>query len=213
MQRVLVVASAFAVLVASGAVHGVWTDRWSDQGDLAAAAQGLNQLPMTIGVWRGSNVEMATDPNTGLAGMIARRYVNAANGKAVTLFLACGRSRAVCTHTPEVCYAGSGFEVERPTRFVLPSTTAQAPPEFRTARFVRERAGGKTLLRIFWSWHDGQSWKVADNPRLSFAGQKVLYKLYVIREITQPEEPTDGESCVEFLQDLLPVFRRSVLLE
>jgi hypothetical protein len=213
MQRVLIVASAFAVLVASGAVHGVWTDRWSDQGDLAAAAQGLNQLPMTIGVWHGSNVEMATDPNTGLAGMIARRYANAANGKAVTLFLACGRSRAVCTHTPEVCYAGSGFEVERPTRFVLPSSTAQAPPEFWTARFVRERASGKTHLRIFWSWHDGQSWKVADNPRLSFAGQKVLYKLYLIREITQPEEPTDGEACVEFMQDLLPVFQRSVLLD
>ena len=213
MQRVLVVASAFAVLVASGAVHGVWTDRWSDQGDLAAAAQGLNQLPMTIGVWHGSNVEMATDPNTGLAGMIARRYVNAANGKAVTLFLACGRSRAVCTHTPDVCYAGSGFEVETPTRFVLPSTTAQAPAEFWTARFVRERASGKTHLRIYWSWHDGQSWKVADNPRLRFAGQKVLYKLYLIREIAQSEEPTDGDACVEFMQDLRPAFRRSVLLQ
>jgi hypothetical protein len=213
MPRVLVVASAFALLVASGAVHGVWTDRWSDQGDLAEAAQGLNQLPMTIGVWHGSDVEMADDPNTGLAGMIARRYVNSANGKTVTLFLACGRSRAVCTHTPDVCYAGSGFEVETPTRFVLPSTTALAPAEFWTARFVRERASGKNHLRIYWSWHDGQSWKVADNPRLRFAGQKVLYKLYLIREIAQSEEPTDGDACVEFMQDLRPAFRRSVLLQ
>ena len=46
-----------------------------------------------------------------------------------------------------------------------------------------------------------------------FARNPGLYKLYLIREITQPEEPTDGESCVELMQDLLPVFQRSVLSE
>ena len=208
MQRVLVIASAFAVLVASGAVHGVWTDRWSDQGDLAEAAKGLDHLPMIIGVWHGSNVEMEADQTTGLAGMIARRYLNAANGKAVTLFLACGRSRAVCTHTPEVCYAGIGFEVEKPKRFVLPSTTAQAPPEFWTARFVKERANGRTNLRIFWSWYGSESWKVADNPRLSFAGEKVLFKMYLIREMVQADEPIEriraafGDEAFERLQTL-----------
>jgi Protein of unknown function (DUF3485) len=213
MQRILVLLSACAVLTASGVVHGVWTDRWSDQSDLADCAQRLEQFPMTVGDWHGTNVEMDKDPNTGLAGMIARRYVHATSGKVVTLFLACGRSGAVCTHTPEVCYAGSGYEVEKPKRFVLPSTTAQAPPEFWTARFVKERANGRTHLRIFWSWYGTESWKVADNPRLSFAGEKVLYKMYLIREMVQADEPIDGDACVEFMQDLLPVFRRSVALE
>ena len=211
MQRILVILSAGIVLIASGVVHGVWTDRWSEQADLVETAQRLEKLPMMIGAWHGTAVEMEKDPNTGLAGMVARRYVHAKTGKAVTLFLACGRAGAVCTHTPEVCYAGSGFEVEKPTRFTLPSTTAQAPSEFWTARFVRERATGRTNLRIFWSWHDAQSWKVADNPRLSFAGEKVLYKLYLIREMIQSDEPIEGDACVEFMQDVLPVFRRSVL--
>ena len=145
--------------------------------------------------------------------MISRRYVHANNGKAVTLFLAVGRSGAVCTHTPEVCYAGSGFEVEKPTRFTLPSTTAQAPPEFWTARFVRERASGKTHLRIFWSWHGSDSWKVAESPRLSFAGERTLYKMYLIREMVQADEPIDGDACVEFMQDLLPVLRKNVFTE
>ena len=213
MQRFLVIVSAGIVLVASGVVHGVWTDRWSDQGDLAETAQRLEQLPLTIGAWHGTAAEMEKDPNTGLAGMIARRYVNATTGKSVTLFLACGRSGPVCTHTPDVCYAGSGYEVEQPKKFRLPSTTAEMPPEFWTARFVKERAAGKSHLRIFWSWHGAETWKVADNPRLSFAGEKVLYKMYLIRDMVAHDEPIEGDACVEFMQDLLPVFRRTVFTE
>jgi hypothetical protein len=154
---------------------------------------------------------MDKDSANGLAGLVARRYVHAQNGKTVTILLACGRSRSVCIHTPEVCYAGSGFEVEKPKKFTLGSTTAEAPPEFWTARFVKERAAGKTNLRIFWSWHGSQGWKVAEHPRIAFAGEKTLYKLYVIRDMVQADEPLEGDACVEFMQDLLPVLRRDVL--
>jgi hypothetical protein len=210
MQRILIIASACGVLIASGVVHGVWTDRWSDQSDLAAIGERLDKLPMTIGAWHGSNVEMDKDAANGLAGLIARRYVHAATGKTVTILLACGRSRAVCIHTPDVCYAGNGFDVEKPTKFTLPARAAQPPADFWTARFVKERVAGKTNLRIFWSWHDADGWKVADNPRLSFAGEKTLYKLYVIRDMVQPDEPLEGDACVEFLQELLPAIRRDV---
>jgi Protein of unknown function (DUF3485) len=207
MQRTFAILSACVVLIASGAVHGVWTDRWSDQGDLADLAKRLDQLPETIGQWQSSPVELEQDPKSGLAGLIARRYVNAKTGQSVTLLLGCGRAGPVCTHTPDVCYAGSGFEVENPRRFQLPGK----PAEFWTARFMRERASGKTHLRIFWSWHGSQSWKVADNPRLSFAGERVLYKMYLIREMTQPDEPLETDACVEFMNEVLPAFRQSVL--
>ena len=211
MQRTFIILSACVVLIATGVVHGVWTDRWSEQGELADAAQRLEKLPMTIGAWHGNPVEMESDPNTGLAGMIARRYVNTTTGKSVTIFLACGRAGPVCTHTPDVCYAGSGYEVEKPSRYRLTTLSEETPPEFWTARFVKERAAGKTHLRIFWSWHGTETWKVADNPRLSFAGEKVLYKLYVIREMVQPDEPIDGDACVEFMQELLPMVRSNVI--
>jgi len=133
--------------------------------------------------------------------------VHATSGKSVTLFLGCGRAGPVCTHTPDVCYAGSGFEVEKPKRF---SSSAGAA-EFWTARFVRERATGKTNLRIFWSWHGADAWKVADNPRVSFAGEKVLYKMYLIREMVQSDEPMESDACVEFMNDVLPAFRQFVL--
>ncbi|MBI2806383.1 MAG: exosortase-associated EpsI family protein [Planctomycetes bacterium] len=210
MQRTLIIASAVVVLIASGVVHGVWTDRWSEPTDLGDAATRLGKLPMVIGDWHGTDLPMEPDSSNGLAGMIARRYVHATNGKSVTILLACGRARAVCTHTPEVCYAGNGYEVETPRRFALPSKTAQAPPEFWTARFVKERAEGKTHLRIYWSWHGTEGWRIAEHPRVAFAGEKMLHKLYLMRDLMLPDEPIDGDPCVEFMQDLLPVLRREV---
>jgi hypothetical protein len=211
MQRLLIVTSACVVLIASGVVHGVWTDRWSEQADLAEAAALLERLPNTIGAWHGSPVEMEQDPNSPLAGMIARRFVHATSGKAVTILLACGRAGAVCTHTPEVCYAGSGYEVEKPKRFAL-SAQGASTPEFWTARFVKERAAGKSHLRIFWSWHAADSWQIAEHPRVRFAGEKVLHKLYVLRELTQPDEPLEGDACIEFMNDLLPALNRDVFM-
>jgi hypothetical protein len=207
MQRIVIIIAAAGILVASGVVHGVWTDRWSEQSDLKAAAARLEQLPLTIGAWHGTDVAMENDPNSTVAGQVARRYVQASTGKTVTILLACGRAGAVCTHTPEVCYAGSGFEVEKPKRFHASAPSA----EFWTARFVKERASGKTHLRIFWAWHGAQSWQVAENPRWTFAGEKVLYKLYLIRELAQADEPLESDACVEFMQELLPALKSNVL--
>jgi hypothetical protein len=207
----MVIACACVVLIASGLVHGLWTDRWSDDAALQEAAGKLDQLPMTLGAWHGTTLDMEHDPNSGLAGMIARRYVHASDGKVVTLLLACGHAGPVCTHTPDVCYRANGYDVETPKRFQLTSKTAQAPPEFWTARFLKERAGGKTHLRVFWSWHGAETWRVADNPRLSFAGEKVLYKIYLIHDMVQPDEPLESDACVEFMHELLPILRDAVL--
>jgi len=213
MQRVFIIASACLVLVASGVVHGIWTDRWSELEDLSDSVAKLEQLPRTVGAWQGSDVEMEKDPRTGLAGMIARRYVHGTTGKSVTLLFACGRSGPVCTHTPDVCYAGSGYVVETPKRFKLSSVQGEPSAEFWTARFVRERNTGKSHLRIFWAWHGSEGWKVADHPRLSFASEKVLHKLYVIRDMANADEPLEGDACVEFMQELLPALRQNVFTQ
>src|SRR3954469_5360043 len=159
MYRTLLIGSALVVLVSSGVVHGVWTDRWSEREDLSAAAACLEQIPMAVGGWQGKTVELDNNPNSGLAGTLARRYVHAPTGKAVTLYLACGRPGVVGTHTPDVCYQGNGFQMLTQKRFQLPGQNTQAPPEFLTARFDRQRQDGQTSLRIFWSWLAGGGWK------------------------------------------------------
>jgi hypothetical protein len=206
MYRTALTVSAIVVLVASGAVHGLWTDRWTQNpAVLTAAAEQLAQVPSTIGKWDGADIEMNTDPKLGLAGVLARRYVHQESGKVVTIYLACGRPGPVCVHSPDVCYAADGYrEMETPKRVALPGD-GKEPPEFKTARYMRERADGQTNLRIYWAWHTTDGWRVSDNPRVAFAGEKVLHKLYVIRELASQNEPAEADACTEFMQELLPI--------
>jgi hypothetical protein len=206
MYRAVLTISAVVVLMASGVVHGLWTDRWTQNpAVLTAAAERLIEVPTTIGKWHGADFEMNTDPKLNLSGVLARRYVHQETGKVVTIYLACGRPGPVCVHSPDVCYRADGFdEAETEKRITIPGD-GKEPPEFKTARFLRRRADGETHVRILWAWHGRDGWKVSDNPRVAFAGEKVLHKLYVIRELAGPNEPGEMEACTEFMQELLPI--------
>src|SRR5213592_4051172 len=101
MNRIILIASAALVLVASGVVHGLWTDRWIDnRAEVTQAAQRIDQLPRVFGKWEGKDIPMNADTRSGLAGLLARRYVHQESGKVVTILVGCGRPGPVCTHTP-----------------------------------------------------------------------------------------------------------------
>ncbi len=108
MHRWLLTGSALAVLAFSGAVHGLWTYRWSDQEDLKTAAARLDAVPLAFGNWQGETIPRDPDPRTGLAGSIARKYVQVSTGKVVTLYIGCGRSGPAAPHTPDDSYDTKG---------------------------------------------------------------------------------------------------------
>jgi hypothetical protein len=211
MVRTLLTLSTGLVLVASGVVHGVRTDRWTaNPEELRIAAERLAALPVVIGMWDGTDFEMKDDTRMGLAGVLARRYVNRETGKAISIYLACGRPGPASIHTPDVCYRADGYtDVEPPRRVSLPMGD-KSSAEFWTARYVRSRPDGQTNLRIFWAWHTSAGWQVADNPRTTFAGESVLHKLYVIRELASANDPAENELCAEFVHELLPVLQEQL---
>jgi hypothetical protein len=211
MYRAILTACSAAFLVVSGVVHGLWTDRWTqDSEQIRVAAEKLALVPTTIGKWEGSDIQADNDPRLGLAGVLARRYVHQENGKVVTVYLACGRAGPVCIHAPNACYIADGYaETESPHR-VRVAGSGDPAAEFWTARYQRKRSDGESNLRIYWSWHDAKSWQVADNPRVAFAGEPVMHKLYVLRELSRATEPADGDICTEFMQELLPVLEQSL---
>jgi Protein of unknown function (DUF3485) len=214
MHRTILTVSAALLLAGSGAVHGLWTDRWTlNPEQVTKAAERLALVPATIGKWDGTDIDMNTDPKLGLAGVLARRFVHQENGKVVTIYLACGRPGPTCVHSPDACYTADGYrEAETPRRITVPSD-GRTLSEFWTARYVRQRAAEQTNLRIFWSWHTSDGWKVADNPRIAFAGEALLHKLYVIRELANPIEPADGEVCAEFMRELLPELEQKLFVK
>jgi Protein of unknown function (DUF3485) len=206
MMRVLPLLTALAALAASGVVHGLWTDRWSEKPDPAVAASRFDNVPLTIGNWEGEALTVPPRDLQGLSGYLARRYVNRDSGDAVTVALMCGRPRIVSIHSPEVCYAGSGYAVTTPTRYGSPASPEAA--EFWTTDMVRTRAAEQTRLRVFYAWTAAGPWEAPDVPRVTFAGVSVLYKLYLMRDIPGEKSPLEDDPCLEFFEHLQPELRR-----
>ena len=209
MKSVILVLIGCGMLLAGGYVHGLWTDRWNDGADLAEAVARLDRVPLQIGEWNGKRIPRERDARSGLAGAATFQFTNANTGKTVTVFLACGRPGPVSVHTPEVCYAGNGYDVEKPVKFSS-SRTNLSGQTFFTSRLVRKRITEQHAQRIFWAWNAGNNWEVSENPRFAFAGQPVLFKMYVIRELTGTSESLENDPCVDLLEVLSPTLRKEM---
>src|SRR5262249_2096079 len=93
-----------------------------------------------------------------------------------------------------------------PSRYTLTTPSA----EFKTARMVRQKAGEETKLRIFWAWSASGTWSAPDDPRLPFARQTALYKLYLIRELNRPGETLEEDPSIDLMRQLLPELQRAL---
>jgi hypothetical protein len=127
-----------------------------------------------------------------------RRYVRQGGNDAVLVILMCGRAGQMAVHTPDVCYRGAGYEMAG----TQSQQTLPGGARFWTARF-RPATPTSPELAIHWAWSAEGRWQAPDSPRLTFAGQPYLYKLYVVREASAA--PGADPVITGFLQELLPV--------
>jgi hypothetical protein len=207
MLRYIPVVIASIAVIACGVVHGFWTDRWASAAEPIKAGKLVAELPLTIGDWDGQPIESKSSQGDEVTGWLQRRYTNRKTGEAVTMAIVCGRPGPISIHTPDVCYGASGFTVGRPRRANVPGDKGQ----FWTADAMKGSATGETKLRIYWGWNDGSGWLAVDDARQTYPRSPVLYKLYVIRELSNSTKD-ENEPSLRFVQSLVPVFDKTVLM-
>jgi hypothetical protein len=213
MRRIISLTTIVTALVACGLVHGLWTDRWVSAHDVTDQAARMNRVTLALGDWQGQELDITRQPNKEIAGHLYRRYINRRSGETVTVALVAGRPGPVAIHTPDACYAASGYQVGTPVKQFVRSELPGRAAEFWTAPFVRTRAADRSQLRIFWSWSATGAWTVPSTPRVAFARYPVLYKLYVIREVADPDQPVAEDPCLDLLRVLLPDLHKSLFAE
>jgi len=204
---------ALGVVLGTGFLHGIWTERWRKSEELQAAVAWLDGLPEQVGDWQASAIEM--DPRAlqqaGAEGHWLRRFTRARTGSTITIILLCGRTGKMAAHRPEHCYRGAGYETSAPAVKCDVSLGPDVPAaDFWTARFRKDDVAGPVQLRIFWSWLASDSWQAPDSPRLAFAGVPVLYKLYAVRELSGPPDRIEDDPCLDLLRLLIPVLTKSL---
>jgi hypothetical protein len=209
-MRFLPLIAGAGLLVASGFVHGVWTNRWSVAGELHNASARLEALPMKLGDWEGQANEFDARQLqvAEAAGHVSRRYVHRRTAAEVSLLVLAGRPGPLSVHRPEVCYVGSGFkQVGEAERWEGPAASPVQGSTFWASRFTRSGAAPQTL-RVLYAWGPAGDWVAAKNPRLEFARLPALYKLYVVRRLSTPDEPLDKDPALDFLRTAVPELRR-----
>jgi hypothetical protein len=219
MLRNLPIVLGIVLIVGLTLVEAVMSDRLQGSNFTAEKfAEVLKQVPMKIGDWSGTDekVEDVVRQTAGAVGYVSRNYRNTKTGEEVKLWLIVGHARDICRHTPNVCYASSGFKVRAENNSLQSIDVAGLPPaEFWTNTFLKEDSMGRQLMRVFWAWYSPEEdgvvrWQAPKNPRWAFGNARALFKMYFIDEMRDPNETTDRSPCLRFAQEFLPVVDKAL---
>ncbi|MDB5308228.1 MAG: hypothetical protein JWO38_2430 [Gemmataceae bacterium] len=212
MLRPVLIVGALAVLVAAGVVEGRRSNRWGVSEDLRASAGKLTYIPPAFGAWTSTETEM--DPKildkAEAVGAVARVYQNKTTGATLSVLILCGPSGPIGAHTPDVCYAGLGYQMTgREVRKPIPLADGSAPV-FWSGRF--EKGNGEPGLLVAWAWGADGDWVASEAPRREFVLRSVLFKLYVSRGLTAAEQAgrPGPDPTQEFLTDFLPEVKKAL---
>ncbi|HKB02144.1 MAG TPA: hypothetical protein VKD90_07990 [Gemmataceae bacterium] len=197
---------AVLLLVAGGAVHGMWTHRWSGTAVQDAGVDLLAGLNDPVGDWAlGPAVPVAERDIPKGTRATSRQFANEKLGKRLVVSVTSGVPGVVAAHTPDVCFLGSGYKLKNPPFKQTIPTAGGGSVTFYVADFEKTTASGTEAVRCRWAWTADGTWHAPDYPRLFFARSQaslpVLYKLYVVHPIGD-EDLTKSDPYRNFAADL-----------
>ncbi len=208
----LPIAAAVLLMGVSCYYQGMWSERWGEFPELKIYAQQLSEVPLTVGEWQGEDGETSSDrirEISGAAGELNRVYRNA-SGDEVRVMLMCARYRDIFNHAPDRCYPAAGFEMmSEPQHQVFDIGDTKA--EFFSTSFRKSEPTGTHEERGYWSWTSDGTWLAPKNERLTFGGERALYKLYVFASVKDPGRTRqDSDFKVDFIREFVPALTRAL---
>jgi len=202
------------VLAASGLVHGLWTDRWQPSTALVEATARVEQLPDSIGAWKSVPYEQDAQAleMAGATAHYSRSFLDPVTGDRVLVILMAGKASRMVVHRPEHCYTAAGYVLNGKPVEVKIQPKGLAVSEFASGSFSRDEATGPSQMRIYWSFFANDRWSVPSNPRWEFARERVLYKLYVLRNVAGSSRLISRDDpCLRLLGELLPILDQTLI--
>ncbi len=207
-QKYSVTIAAIAMF-AGGVAQGMLSHRWGTPANVIAAAESLKSVPKTIGTWDGTDFELSEEmlKTAEVTGCLSRRYVNRLDGNTVTLLIFCGPPGPISLHPPTVCFPSAGLALDAaPARCDVDAGTVAA--EMWRGDFVKHAEGGPVRLRTYWTWygsrgHGQRGWQVPANPRVTFAREPYLFKMYVTRAIEGPVPRAEKDVSLDFIRAVI----------
>jgi hypothetical protein len=188
MMKPLTFLSVLALVVCGALVNGAVTQRWDVFTADAALTERLHALELRHEDWQPTIVPTEMPVNE-RSTATSRRYATP-GGRVASVSFISGIPGSVATHTPDVCYPGSGYKVLRAMRkepFTLPDGRSSV---CYVADFEKKTQTKVDRVRVRWAWTTDGAWTAPDKPRWQFASSlraPVLYKVYVATPLPDAE--------------------------
>jgi hypothetical protein len=188
-MKTSVLAVMGGLIIGGALVHGAVTQRWAVFAPDPAQTDRLHAFEVRFQDWQPTVVPMDMPLNE-RSTATARSYLSATTGKSGVVTIISGIPGSVSTHTPDVCYVGSGYRcLHGPTKQTIEWPGGAAT--VYVADFEKKTATKADRVRVRWAWTANGVWEAPDNPRWQFAKQlnsvPVLYKLYVATPLPEPD--------------------------
>jgi len=223
-------AAFMTLVVVAGILHGQRTFRWTAKPPLTAYIERLKDVPMTFDGWLGEDMPRFTDDlrTHGIEDYLYRNYRSRTTTESYRVLIVVGRPGPISSHTPDVCYRGSGYtSAADPARADVAGVDSTGSKDGRNFQLFSmkfkppiTRATDSFEKEIRWSWlAPSKQFQAADSPRTTFPNEPALYKIYIdhdrpatslapVPASTASPLPavaaTAGHDPTKFLQALLP---------
>jgi hypothetical protein len=137
------------------------------------------------------------------AGYVSRSYEHQPTGGMVNMVLIVGPPGPTSVHIPDVCYASRDYRQQGPRESVrVESEDGTQAGQFWSLT-MRPNDLTAVPLRSYYAWSAGDEWVAAENPRLTFGGESLLYKVQLAASITGDGKADTSDPGKLFLKSFL----------
>jgi hypothetical protein len=201
LKRESIVICGLALLIGGGYWQGRASGRWHPT---QAPVVDLASVASSYEGWTVTDFELPkqTQDVAGIDGYLARRYQNLETGEVINVMILTGPGGPISVHPPDVCFAGQGYRRESHgarTTIKLNGTSGMEH-EFETTIFRGPPSTDGHRLQLYWAWSSDGVWKAPSSPRLTFAREPRLYKMYVSRTLHPAQDRDENQTCLELMQ-------------
>ncbi|MFN4258323.1 MAG: exosortase-associated EpsI family protein [Gemmataceae bacterium] len=166
-----------------------------------AILEKLHQLPARLPSWYRMDHQITVNAHDSC---FTGEYVHKTSNDKILVYLTGGKAGVIATHTPDLCYRGSGYQIVHDDSRQQDHFQHGAE-RFNVSHFQKTRSNSEEHLTIYWAWHDGQRWDVPVFPRFAYARCPYLIKGYFIVASSTERGFTD-KIFSSFAEQFLPAF-------
>jgi len=204
MARVGMILAAVSMLAAGGTLEVLRAGSRVDAATVRLLQSRLENTPQTAGEWVGRDEEYDRKllDRAEAQAHLYRRFRHP-SGEEVAVLILAGNPQAIGAHDPTVCFRGSGLKQEGDVQ-----KRPVGENEFWTTRFTSEMP--PAALELYWAWGTRGQWAAHANPRLKFASEPLLLKIYVSRSVGPADRAGGPNPTEKFLAVFLPALQKAV---